>query len=145
MLRLAHKKIWPIAGRSRAQSPPPMAARRQRPRGSESSVARSIAAAALRSYGACLNLELRRRSFQHFTPKPARVAPFQGGDLFGRAVGNKIGPASTAVRPKVQQVVAALQPVEIVLDDDHRVAMADELLQDVKHQADIVEVQPGRR
>src|SRR5436190_14866834 len=75
--------------------------------------------------------------------KPARFIAFQRGNFFRRARGDEVAPASAAVGAEVEEVVAALEDVEVVLDDDGRVAAIDEALQDAEQEADVVEVQAG--
>src|SRR5687768_16319258 len=101
MLLRFRRRPWPIAGRSQAESPHPMAARRQPPRALAPSVARSIAAAVLPPYAECLSFGSTRHSLQRLPQKPARFVPFDGGHLFGRAAGNKIAAASAAVRAEI--------------------------------------------
>ena len=67
------------------------------------------------------------------------------GDFFRRAAGNDATAACAAVGADVDDPVGGLDDVEIVLDDEHRVAGVDEVVQHLEQQLDIGEVQAGRR
>jgi hypothetical protein len=54
-------------------------------------------------------------------------------------------PPVAALGAEVDDPVGRLDDVEVVLDDDDRVAGVDELLQHVEQPADVREVQAGRR
>ena len=63
----------------------------------------------------------------------------------GVPCGDDPAAAGAAFGPEVDDVVGRLDDVEVVLDDDDRVALVDELLQHVEQLARVLEVQAGRR
>ena len=67
------------------------------------------------------------------------------GHLFGRARGDDPAAAGAPFGPEVDHVVGRLDHVEVVLDDDDRVALVDELVQHVEQLARVLEMQAGRR
>ena len=67
------------------------------------------------------------------------------GDFFGRAAGDDSAAPCAAVGADVDDPVGRLHDVEIVLDDEHRVAGVDELVQHFEQQLDVGEVEAGRR
>ncbi len=66
-------------------------------------------------------------------------------DLLWRALGDDLTAAETTLGAHVDDPVGALDDVEVVLDDDDRVALVDEALDDLEQLADVLEVQTGRR
>ncbi len=64
-------------------------------------------------------------------------------DLLGRALGDDQPAAGTAFGAHVDDPVGGLDHVEVVLDDDDRVALVDESGQDCQQLADVLEVQTG--
>ena len=69
----------------------------------------------------------------------------QPGDLFGRAGGDDLAAAVAALGAEVDDPVGGLDDVEVVLDDDHRVALLDQLVEHLEQLADVLEVQAGGR
>ena len=67
------------------------------------------------------------------------------GDVLGRALGDDLTAAEATLGPDVDDPVGVLDDVEVVLDDDDRVALVDEALEDVEQLADVLEVQTRRR
>ena len=67
------------------------------------------------------------------------------GDLFRCARRDDPPAAGSALRSQIDHVVGRLDHVEIVLDDDDRVALIDQLHQDVEQLARVFEMQTGRR
>lgn len=67
------------------------------------------------------------------------------GELLGSALGDDEAAAATTVGTEVEEVVHTLENIQIVLDDDHRVALIDKLLQNVEQYLDVFEVKAGRR
>ena len=63
----------------------------------------------------------------------------------GGPCGHDLAALGAAFRPQVDHPVGRSDHVEVVLDDHHRVALLDELVQHVEQVAGVVEVQPGRR
>src|SRR5205807_2090373 len=65
--------------------------------------------------------------------------------LFRAAGGNDIAASIAAFRAKIDQMIAAFEDIQVVLNDDDRVTAIDEPLQDAKQQPNVVEMQSGRR
>jgi hypothetical protein len=66
-------------------------------------------------------------------------------DLFGGALRDHSTAAAATLGAEVDDPVGALDHVEVVLDDDDRVALVDQPLQHPEQLADVLEVQPGGR
>ena len=64
---------------------------------------------------------------------------------FRRAGGDDLAAAGAAFGAEVDHPVGRLDHVEIVLDDEDRVARLDEAVQHFEQLADVLEVQAGRR
>ncbi len=64
-------------------------------------------------------------------------------DRLGRPLGDHPAAAGAALRPHVDDPVGGLDDVQVVLDDDHRVAGVDQPAEDPEQLADVLEVQPG--
>ena len=75
-------------------------------------------------------------------------APCEGfsapGDVFRSPPRNNSPTAPAALRTQVDHVVGGLDHVQVVLDDDDRVALVDEFVQDVQQLVGVFEVQAGR-
>ena len=69
-----------------------------------------------------------------------RVALRVGGDLLGRADGDDVAAGVAAFGAEVDDPVGGLDHFEIVLDDDHRVALVDQLMQHLEQLRYIMEV-----
>ncbi len=67
------------------------------------------------------------------------------GDLLGRALGDDPPAPEAARRPQLDQPVGRLDHVEVVLDDEDRVARVDEPMEDLEELLDIGEMEAGRR
>src|SRR5690606_5024103 len=67
------------------------------------------------------------------------------GDILGSAARDEPATTVAALRSEVENPVGVLDDVEVVLDDDDRVAFVDQSLQHEKQLADVLEVQAGRR
>ena len=67
------------------------------------------------------------------------------GELLGGALGDNLTTAAASVGAKVEEVVHAFEDIEVMLDDDHRVALIDKLLQNVEQYLYIFEMKAGRR
>ena len=65
---------------------------------------------------------------EELTEEGSGVACGALGDGFGRASGKNGAAAATTVGTKVDEVVGALNDVEVVLDDDDGVAFIDQTL-----------------
>ena len=63
--------------------------------------------------------------------------------LLGRTFGDDEAAAATAFRTEVDDPVGGLDHVEIVLDDEHGVALVDQSVQHVQQPTDVFEVQTG--
>ncbi len=66
-------------------------------------------------------------------------------DLFRRSFGDDPAPFVSRFGAQVDNPVGRLDHVEIVLDDDDRVALLDEAVEHLEQLVDVVEVQAGRR
>src|SRR6185437_15933359 len=73
----------------------------------------------------------------------AGVGFFVAGDLFGGAVSDDAAAAVAAFGAEVDEPVGLLDDVEIVLDDDDRVAQIDESLQNIEKFFHVVKMQAG--
>ena len=82
----------------------------------------------------------REHLVQHLTGGGGQL-----GDLLGRPLADDQSPAPSAVGTEVDHPVGGLDDIEIVLDDDDRVAARGESVQHGKELADVVEMQAGRR
>ena len=65
--------------------------------------------------------------------------------LFRRAGCDDLAAATTTFRPEVDDPVGSLDHIEVVLDDDDRVAVVAQTMQHFEQLFDVVEVQAGRR
>src|SRR5260370_9137078 len=73
----------------------------------------------------------------------AGVGLFGAGDELGRALGDNAAAAFTAFGAEVDDPVGLFDDVEVVLDDEHRVAEIDEALENVEELSNIVEMEAG--
>ena len=73
------------------------------------------------------------------------VARRVDGDLLGRPRDDDPPAPRATLGAEVDHVVGGLDDVEVVLDDDHGVALVDETVQHVEEPPDVLEVQPRRR
>ena len=73
----------------------------------------------------------------------ARVRAPHGCDFFRRAAGDHTAAMRAAFRSEIDDVVRALDDVEVVLDNDHRVAETDQPLQHIEQFVNVCEVKPG--
>src|SRR5262245_5775600 len=83
------------------------------------------------------------RAAEHPAQVLAGVALLDPGDLLGRAGGDDAPAALAAFGPEVDDPVGALDDVEVVLDDDKRVARVGEAVEDDDELSDVLEVQAG--
>jgi len=60
-----------------------------------------------------------------------------------RTTGNNVASARTPFRPEVNDVIGTLDDFHIVLDDDDRMALLDQLIERPEQPLDVMEVQPG--
>src|SRR5690606_18784863 len=67
----------------------------------------------------------------------------RGRDLLGRAGRDDGAAPGAALRSEVDDVVGRLDDVEVVLDDDDRVALVDQSGEHGEQAADVLEVQAG--
>lgn len=65
-----------------------------------------------------------------------------GRNVFGRALGDQEPTAAATFGAHVDKPVSGLDDVEIVLDDNDRVARIYEAVEDAEQLADVFEVQP---
>ena len=70
---------------------------------------------------------------------------FQRRDFFGRPGGDDVAPSFAPFGSQIDQPIGALDHVEVVFDDDHRVASIDQSAEDIEQTANLVKMQAGRR
>jgi hypothetical protein len=90
-------------------------------------------------------LPSRIPSPQHRLQKPARITARFLDDLLRRAGGDDLTAAVATFRAEVDDLVGGLDDFEIVLDDDHGVALVGEFVQHLQKLLDVVEVHAGGR
>ena len=73
------------------------------------------------------------------------VAGVDSGNIFRAALGNDEASPAAAFWPEIDQPVGGLDDVEVVLDDQHGVALIDQPRQHGQQPAHVVEVQAGGR
>ena len=73
------------------------------------------------------------------------VARRRRGNRFRRARGHDAPAVALRLGPQVDQPIGALKHIDIVLDDDERIALLHEPLQQGQQQTDVLEMQAGRR
>ena len=67
------------------------------------------------------------------------------GNLLGCPLGNQAATAVAALGAKVDNPVGVLDDVEVVLDDDDRVALVDQALEHSEQLVDVIEMKPRGR
>jgi hypothetical protein len=82
---------------------------------------------------------------QHVLQVAAGPAGLDLGHVLGRAHGDDLAAAVAAFGTEVQQPVGGLHDVEVMLDDDHGVALVDQLVQHFQQLLGVLEVQAGGR
>ena len=83
-----------------------------------------------------------RRTRARYSPV---AEPVGRRDLLGRALGDDPAAAVAALRPEVDDPVGGLDDVEVVLDDEDRVAAVDQPVEHLEQLLDVGEVEAGRR
>src|SRR5262249_55960029 len=73
------------------------------------------------------------------------VRSFCAGDRFGCPFGDDAAAGASALGTEVDDVVGAFDDIEVVLDDDDRVAHGHEPIENAEQLFDVVEVQARRR
>ena len=73
------------------------------------------------------------------------MAALDAGHLLGRAGRDDLASARSALGPQVDDPVRGLDDIEIVLDDDHGVALVDESAEDLEQAPHVLEVESGGR
>src|SRR5262249_57339632 len=82
---------------------------------------------------------------QQICQEPSRGRLIAARDFLRRARGNDPPAAGASLRPEIDDVIGRLDYVEVVLDDDNRVALVDETGEHVEQLPRVLEVQAGRR
>ena len=77
--------------------------------------------------------------------RPAGVRGRKTHDVFGRAGADQRSAGVTALRPQIDDPVGRADHVQIVLDDEQRMAGVDQSAECAQELCDIVEVQPRGR
>ena len=75
----------------------------------------------------------------------AGVIAVDRGDLFGRAGGDNLAAVGASFGAEIDNPIGRFHHVQIVFDDDHRIAPVDELIQHQQQLSHVVEMQPGGR
>ena len=70
-----------------------------------------------------------------------RVAGLDLGHLFGRARNNDLTTAIAALGADIDDPVRSFDDVEVVLDDDHRVALLHQFVEHLEELPDILEME----
>src|SRR5512133_3824972 len=86
-----------------------------------------------------------RRGHYERLQELAGIRAGRARDLLGRAGGDDLAAVLPALGAHVDDTVGRLDDVEVVLDDDDRVALLDEAVQDVEQALDVGEVQSRGR
>ena len=90
-------------------------------------------------------VSLRVRSGQ----QSFEVLPGEGcidlGDVFGCSLSNNLAATIAAIRAQVDDPIGGLDDVQIVLDDQHGVALVNKALQHRQETADVFEVKASGR
>ena len=82
----------------------------------------------------------------HLPPRQERlqelsgVGGLAGGDLFRRAAGDDFAAAGAAFWAEVDDMIGAFDDVEVVLDDDHALAIVDEAAEHFEEAGDVIGV-----
>lgn len=79
------------------------------------------------------------------TQKPSRDACGVGGDLIRSALGDDSAALVASARAEVDDIVAACDDVEVMLDDDDGGAEIEQALEDAEKSACVERVQAYRR
>ena len=82
---------------------------------------------------------------EHLLEELARVGGSDFGDVFGSPGRHDLAAPVTALWAEVDDPVSGLDDVEVVLDDEHRVTLVDEVMEHSEETSNVLEVQPGRR
>ena len=83
--------------------------------------------------------------FQFQGKEASGVAFVATGYFFGGAGNNNIAAVLSAFGSQIDDVVGALDYIEIMLDNDNRVPVADELVKRLHQRVDVVEMETGSR
>ena len=73
----------------------------------------------------------------------AGVGPLDGGNLLWSALGDNGSAAISSLGPHVDDPIGGFDDIQIVLNDEDRVALIDKTLQHQQQLADVLEVQAG--
>src|SRR5699024_12380628 len=65
------------------------------------------------------------------------------GNLFGRAGTNNLSAGKAAFRTNVNNMVSAFNDIQVVFDDDGRMAAVDQLFERIQQLGDILEMPSG--
>ena len=141
--RRRRSRLEPVTGRARRRAFP---GRRDPARRRLGAVAVAGRVAAARLVGERdVGERDERLAAQHPRQVLARRRTGVAGDLLGRALGDDPAAAVAALGPEVDDPVGGLDDVEVVLDDEDRVAAVDQAMEDLEQLLDVGEVEPGRR
>jgi hypothetical protein len=82
---------------------------------------------------------------EHGSQRPAGVTLGASGDFLGCSGGNNLPALVACVGAEVYDPIGGFHDLQVVLDDEHRVAGVHQALEDFEQHADIVKVQAGGR
>lgn len=74
-----------------------------------------------------------------------RIAFFRFCDFFRRALSDDSAAAVTAFRSQVDDIIGHFDHVQVMLDDNHRIALVDQSLQHFQQTVDVFKVQSRGR
>ena len=81
------------------------------------------------------------RGLEEFAEEVGGVAQGRGGDLLGGTGGEDEPASAPTFRSQIYDVVGRLDDIEVVLDDQHGVALVYQPLEHAQQHADVLEVQ----
>src|SRR5829696_3730808 len=88
---------------------------------------------------------MERSRFEERAQVLAGVGVLRGDNLLRSTCGNELSAGFAPLRPEVQYPVGRLDHVQVVLDDDYRIALVTQAMEHVEELGYIVEVQAGGR
>ena len=86
-----------------------------------------------------------QRTLKSFAEKPASERLRRASDHFGSSLDDHAAPAVGGAGAEIDDVVGGLHQLQIVLDDDQRMADGQQRVEAVEQLHDVVKVQAGSR
>src|SRR5215471_1126769 len=96
-----------------------------------------------KSSGLSIGMIAIRGKSKHAGKGLAGVRFFRSSNLLGRSLRDDAPAAFSAFGAQINDPIGLLDDVEMMLDDEHRIAKRDEALKHVEKFADVVEVEAG--